>query len=102
MLARFHYWLYQFLLKILIILESVILIRLIFKFLKANPKTPAISYFYKTTDHLVYPFNNAFPDLNLKPIGVSGALETASLMSAVGYFLIFLLIIGLTKLLVHE
>lgn len=104
MIARFYNWFYSIFLKLLILIESIIGVRIIVKFLKANPETPAVKYLYKITDKILFPFKDIFPNLDLKKLGVgiSAPVDIVAITSGVGYLLLFLLIIGIFKLIVRE
>ena len=77
-------------------------LRIIASFLKANPETPAIRYLYKITNVLVFPFQDIFPNINLKKIGVNAPLDTVALASLIGYLIIFFIIIGALRILTKD
>ena len=104
MITRFYNWSYSLLVKLLFLIESIISARIVAKVLKANPETPAVKYLYAATDKMIYPFKDIFPNFDLKNIGIgiSGPLDIVAIVSGIGYFLFFMLIVGIIKLLVRE
>jgi uncharacterized protein YggT (Ycf19 family) len=47
-------------------IEAILGLRVILKLFGANPKSPFAYWLYETTNPLLYPFKNIFPNSNIK------------------------------------
>lgn len=79
--------------RLLLLAEIVLFLRLLLKFLGANPNAFAVGHFYKYTDFLVWPFKGIFPNVFLG----GGLIETATLSAMVGYAIIVFILVKLFK-----
>ncbi len=74
--------------------EIFLFLRLILKFLGANPQTLVVDLIYKGSDVLVSPFNFIFPNINW-PEGY--LIETATISAMIGYALAFFVLLRLLQ-----
>ncbi|UZE93104.1 MAG: hypothetical protein ACKKMV_02545 [Candidatus Nealsonbacteria bacterium] len=63
------------------LVELFLFLRLLLKFLNANPKTIVISFIYKYSDVLISPFNFIFSDIYWN----GKLIETATISAMIGY-----------------
>ena len=81
-LSKLYFIIYDISHKVFALLELSLFLRLILKFLKANPKALAVNFIYKVSDILVSPFEFMFLDLYW-PEGY--LIETTTISAMVGY-----------------
>ena len=71
------------------IIELLLSIRLVFKFLVVNTGTPFVAWLYGVTDRLVAPFAKILPDLKFSGFVVDFATLAALIVCAiVGYLIL--------------
>jgi hypothetical protein len=80
--------------QFLLLVEFVLFLRLVLKFLNANPGSFAVAKLYWLTDFLVWPVSSIFPNFYLGGRFVDVVVITAM----VGYVLIYLFILGVLKI----
>lgn len=84
--------------KFFIFVQFFLFLRLLLKFLGANPETLVVSLLYKYSDVLISPFNSIFND-----VSVWGLLVEMSTLSAMaGYAIVMLIIIKTLHLIRKE
>lgn len=66
--------------------------RIVFKLFGANPNTPFVSWIYRLSENLVYPFSGMFPNLSL---GTSGAFDTVAVIALAAYIILGYILISL-------
>lgn len=85
--------------KIFGLLELFLFIRLLLKFLNANPKTLIVNLIYKWSDTLVYPFKNILPN-TYWPEGY--VIEIPTIAAMIGYAIAVFIIFQLLRLFSKE
>jgi len=83
--------------KFFIFVQFFLFLRLLLKFLGANPETLVVSLLYKYSDVLISPFNSIFND-----VSVWGLLVEMSTLSAMAGYAIVMLIILKTLHLIRK
>lgn len=73
---------------ILGVIEVLLAIRLVFKFLGANPSSNFVSYIYTTTQGLLAPFHAIFRSTATQGIETTAVLEPSTMIAMVVYALI--------------
>jgi len=81
-------------LKFFIFLQFSLFLRLLLKFLGANPETPIVNIIYKGSDILISPFNLIFDDIYLWGL----LIEISTISAMIGYALVMFVIIKLLRL----
>ena len=81
--------------RLLSLLEIFLFLRLLLKFLAANPQALVVNLIYKGSDILVSPFNFIFPNIYW-PAGY--LIETATISAMIGYALAVFIIFRLLRL----
>lgn len=84
----------SFLLKFFLFLQIFLFLRLLLKFLGANPETPVVSIIYKGSDIFIAPFNMIFNDIYLGNL----LIEISTLCAMIGYAVAMFAIIKLLRL----
>ena len=85
--------------KIFKLLELFLFLRLLLKFLNANPKTLVVKLIYKWSDVLVSPFKSIFPNIYW-PEGKM--IETTTVAAIIGYAIAVFVLFQLLRLLARE
>ena len=85
--------------KILLLAEIFLFLRLVLRYLGADPKAPIIGTFYEYTSVITFPFENIFPDVYW-PEGM--LIETATISAMVGYIIIVALLFQFFKLFTRD
>ena len=85
--------------KIFKLLELFLFLRLLLKFLNANPKTLVVNLVYKWSDILVSPFKSIFPNIYW-PEGKM--IEAATIAAIIGYAIAVFVLFQLLRLLARE
>lgn len=80
--------------KVLYLLEVFLFLRILLKFLEANPKALVVGLIYKYTDILIYPFEFIFPDIYWRFY----LIEIATISAMLGYWLAVYIIFKLLRL----
>lgn len=80
------------------LLESLLFLRLVLKFLSANPNTTVVYYIYKYSDILVKPFNFIFPNI----IWEGRPIDTVTISAMIGYAILVFLIFEILKFFMRE
>jgi hypothetical protein len=75
--------------KFFIFLQFFLFLRLLLKFLGANPETLVVNILYKYSDVLISPFNFIFDDVYVWDLSV----EMSTLSAIAGYAIVMLIII---------
>ncbi len=70
------------------LIESVLILRLIFKLLGANPDSGFVNFIYSVSGVLVAPFTAIFPVTTSNGVVTTSVLEPATIIAAVIYALI--------------
>ena len=81
--------------RLLYLVEIFLFLRLLLKFLSANPQTLVVNLVYEYSDILVSPFNFIFPNIYW-PAGY--LIETATISAMIGYALAVFVIFRLLRL----
>lgn len=81
--------------RLFFLLEFFLLIRLVLKYLGANPQTLVVDAIYKYSDILVSPFESIFPNVYW-PEG--RLIEIATISAMIGYFIATFIIFQLLRL----
>lgn len=71
--------------RLLVLIEFFLFLRLILKFLGANPKSLVVNFIYLYSDILVSPFDFIFPNIYWSQ---GYLIETATISAIIGYILI--------------
>jgi len=88
----------SFLFKFFIFLQLFLFLRLLLKFLGANPETPVVSTIYKGSDIFIAPFNMIFDDIYLGNF----LIEISTLCAMIGYAVVMFFIVRLLRLRCRE
>ncbi len=80
--------------KLLLLTEFFLFLRLILKFLDANPKTFVVSLIYQYSDIFLSPFQSIFPDIYW-PRGYS--IEVTTIAAMIGYALVVFVIVQILR-----
>lgn len=80
--------------RILFLLEIFLFLRLLLKFLGANPKALIVNLIYKGTEIIIFPFKFIFSNIYWK----SYFIETAALSAMLGYALAVFIIFKLLRI----
>lgn len=81
--------------KLFGLLELFLFLRLLLKFLNANPKTFIVDLIYSSSDFLVSPFYLIFKNIYWKGF----TLDTATVSAMVGYAILALVVFKILRLL---
>ena len=84
----------SFLIKFFLFLQFFLFLRLLLKFLGANPETPVVSVIYKYSDIFISPFNLIFDDIYLGDF----LIEISALSAMIGYAVVMFVIVKLLAL----
>ncbi|MFH1036696.1 MAG: hypothetical protein V1756_01330 [Patescibacteria group bacterium] len=79
--------------KLFFLLEFFLFLRLLLKFLGANPATPVVSLLYKYSDIVVYPFNSIFQNIFWK----GHFVEIVTIATMAGYAVVVFILSRLLK-----
>lgn len=90
------------LIKILLVLESLFLIRIIFAFFNANENAWAVRYLVYLTNILLVPFKGIFPLISFSKFGLTGVIDTVAITGVATYAICFLIIISVLSLFIEE
>jgi len=71
--------------RVFILFEFILFLRLILKFLGANPETFIVKRFYGTTESVIWPFYSIFKDYSWDGYRI----EMATVSSMIGYAILF-------------
>jgi hypothetical protein len=79
-------------------------LRILLRFLGANPSTPFVNWIYETTGSLIFPFAGIFPNPRLSG---SFVIDVAAIIALVIYSLIGYIVLGLiadfgARILAHD
>ena len=80
--------------KFFVFLHSFLFLRLLLKFLGANPETLVVRILYEHSDVLISPFNLIFDDVYLRGL----LIEMSTVSAVVGYAIVMIVIIKLFHL----
>jgi hypothetical protein len=80
--------------KVLYLLEVFLFLRLLLKFLGANPRALVVGLIYKYTDIFIHPFKFIFPDIYWRFY----LIEIATISAMLGYWLAVYIIFILLRL----
>jgi len=67
--------------RLFIIFEFFLFLRLLLKFLGANPQTLVVNFIYKYSDIIISPFQSIFPDIYWR----SYFIDTVTISAMIGY-----------------
>lgn len=95
---KVHRGLVNFLKRLLVLAELILFLRLVLKFLGANPYAFVVKELYKFTDAMVWPVNPIFPNFYWG----ERLVDVVAISAMVGYLLAFLIIKGVLKLFFHN
>lgn len=70
----------------------LIALRVLFRFLGANPSTPIVNWLYEVTGSLIAPFSGIFPNPRLSGFFV---IDVAAIIALIVYSLIAYVVLGL-------
>lgn len=79
--------------RLLGLTEFFLFLRLLLKFLRANPKTPVVNLIYKGSEILISPFKSIFPDIYWQ----GRIVEIVTLSAMIGYALVIYFFFQLIK-----
>lgn len=80
---------------ILVLLEFFLALRFAMKFFSANPLAFVIKSLYALTDIVVWPFRFIFPNTYWQ----NHFIDVSAVSAMIGYLIVFLILLGLLKLL---
>ncbi|MBD3207855.1 MAG: hypothetical protein GF370_00145 [Candidatus Nealsonbacteria bacterium] len=83
-LEQAYYFIKKVIFRIWALVEGALFLRLVLRFLNANPLTPVVHFIYKYTAFLVVPFENIFPN----KMWLGRIVETSTLSAMLGYALL--------------
>ncbi|KKU91800.1 MAG: hypothetical protein UY23_C0001G0406 [Candidatus Jorgensenbacteria bacterium GW2011_GWA1_48_11] len=86
-ISKVHRGLLGLLEKVLIFVEVILALRLVLKFLTANPDAWIVNLLYQTTQILIWPFNFIFPNAYLG----RHLFDVVALSAMIGYLILFFL-----------
>lgn len=78
----------KFLTKLVILIETLLCIKFVFRFLGANPKAYIVKFFYWLSEPLIIWFKGIFEDVSFE----GGVIDLVVLTAMVGYFVIFVIL----------
>lgn len=78
------------------VLEAFLGLRVVLKYLGANPSTPIVKILYDFTDFLSYPFRKIFSDWVVR----GGVVDWTAISAMVGYLILIILIVKLIRIFV--
>jgi hypothetical protein len=81
--------------RLLILLEFFLLLRLILKFLGANPQAVIVDLFYKASGFFVSPFESIFQNIYWP---ADYLIETATVSAMIGYALALFIVFQILRL----
>ena len=81
--------------RLLFLLEVFLFLRLLLKFLNANPEAIISRLIYECSDIIVYPFKFIFPDIHWPP---GYTIETIAIAAMVGYAILVFVLFRLFRL----
>ena len=93
--SKIHSFISSIILKVFCLLEFFLFLRLLLKFLGANPQTLVVDLIYQYSDVLVSPFDFIFRDYFWQ----GRIIEAATLSAMVGYAIATLTVIKLLRIL---
>jgi hypothetical protein len=79
-------------------IEALLVIRLVLKLTGASPLNDLVAWIYNTTRLVVYPFHSVFPS----PSNDGPTLELGTLLSMVGYLILFYLVVACFRFFIHK
>lgn len=88
-LSKFYSAFLAWLSRFFIFIQFFLFLRLLLKFLEANPETLVVSILYKYSDVLISPFHLIFDDVYLWDL----LIEMSTISAMVGYAIVMLIII---------
>jgi len=88
MLQKLKNKFFKFLSKVFLLIELLLGIRFVLRFLGANEKTYIVNFFYRSTNFLIFLFRGIFSNVNWGGF----TLDLVVLSAMVGYFLFFLIL----------
>ncbi len=91
MIGKWMRGLYEFAVRVVLIGELFIALRILLKIFGANETTLVVRYLYKGTAFLIAPFQNIFPN---QPVGRIGVLDLAAVTAGAGYAVAALVVLG--------
>lgn len=80
--------------NILAIVEVLLLFRVAFRALQANPAAGVVDFIYSVTDYLLMPVSYIFPNI---PVG-GGTLDVVAISGMIFYAIIFGIVLKVMKL----
>jgi hypothetical protein len=80
--------------RILALAELFLFLRLLLKFLNANPVAPVVNFFYKYSEILIRPFKYIFTDAYWN----GKLVETATLSAMIGYIILVFVLLRILNL----
>ena len=88
--TRFYFIVSDIVNKIFALIELFLFLRLMLKFLSANPKAPVVNFIYRGSDILISPFKFIFSDIYWRQLYL---IETGTLSAMIGYWIaVFILL----------
>ena len=97
-LRKIYWMIFRIVKKLLFLLELFLFLRLVLKFLNANPLTPIVRFIYKYSDILISPFEFIFSNIYWR----GKLIETATISAMVGYLILVLIFFQLLRLFSRE
>lgn len=95
---KIYYFISLILKRVLVLAEIFLFLRLVLKFLGANPQAFVIKYFYEFTGVIVWPFSGIFPNIWL----LERLIEIVTLSAIVGYAIAVFIVLKTLKLMVKQ
>ncbi len=93
-LKRFHSAISSLINKLLFLIEVFLFLRLVLKFLGANPEALVVNLIYKYSYILIFPFNLIFSNLYWR----GHLIEVATFSAMIGYAILVFVIFEILKL----
>jgi membrane-associated phospholipid phosphatase len=94
-LSKSYLMIFLLIKRLLALLEFFLFLRLILKFLSANPQALIVNLLYKSSDIFVSPFEFIFPNIYWPK---DYLIETATISAMVGYALLVLIFFQILRL----
>lgn len=97
-ISKVHGTLIHILTKALILGEAILFLRLLLRFLGANPETFVVKILYGITSILIWPVDFIFPNFSWG----THLVDIITVSAMVGYFIAFWIVRGILKLVFRD
>ncbi|MEK7555629.1 MAG: hypothetical protein AAB516_02315 [Patescibacteria group bacterium] len=93
-----RHFFYSLIKYIIALLEFLLGIRLVLKFLGASERAMVVDWLYQATDVIISPFNFIFSNIYIK----QGFIDIVAISAMIGYFVLALLILQFINILFNK